>query len=422
MFANGVKYSIEFLKLIILVVYIFNVRVKKNINILYVISLMGVVITSYWFNISEYSVLYALIAIVIFMLVLYEKRNIKVVILSYIGISIVDMLITVICIRVFGITVENIINDYKLMSLLNSISLVFLIPISMVSKRIKRKKDYKPDTYSVLIILGGLVLSVYLTITQLFVSEMKDTSYNDIFILSAFVIVVVYGLICYLLIKNHVKNRYLKMESVMSQRLLDVQNDYYSMMLKKENETKMFRHDIRTHINCIKMLYENKEYDELGEYLDKINSHVKELSPKISTGNMYIDMIVTDLLEKYPDVVIKWKGKFPTVSVDAMDICTLFSNLMNNSFEAADKVLDKSVSVVIRTENTRLLILVSNNYEKIDMDDKNRYITTKKEDGHGYGLKNIEKCVDKYDGVYTVKTENNVFTTEIVLPNVICNM
>ena len=106
-----------------------------------------------------------------------------------------------------------------------------------------------------------------MTCTQLLGLDEQYISYRDGFVFSAIIITIIYLLICYLLVENQIKNQYLKKENGMNQRLLEVQNEYYSMLLKKETETKMFRHDIKEHIMCIQMLYGQRKYDELGDYL-----------------------------------------------------------------------------------------------------------------------------------------------------------
>ena len=78
---------------------------------------------------------------------------------------------------------------------------------------------------------------------------------------------------------------------------------------------------------CIQMLYDQKKYDELGKYLEQMETYTKELSPKFATGNVYIDMILTDLSEQFPNVIMEWIGKVPILSIASMDICTLFYNL-----------------------------------------------------------------------------------------------
>ena len=420
MFSNGVQYSIEFIKLILVVVGILNIRVKKSINTIFGLSLMSVIAVSYWFDMSEYSILYAFVAVAIFTITLFRKRDIGFVILSYVAISIVDMVFGTICINVFQLNINQIRDCDMLAMSINSISLVFIVIISIiVRKRRKEKTMQEMDRIHIIIFLGGLALSVYLTYVQLVSMQAVRINYRKELIVSAVGITIVCSLICYILMRNQAKNRYLEMENDMNQRLIKAQNDYYEMMLRKETETKMFRHDIKQHIMCIQMLFAKQKYDELDEYLKQMETYTKELSPRIATGNMYIDMILADLSEEFSDVIVEWIGQVPLLSLASMDICTLFYNLLKNSFESADKVLEKTLKVVIKKQGVHLMILISNYYDNLKQDENDRYLTTKLEKGHGYGIKNIEKCVEKYNGSYSVTTEERLFRTEIILPNVI---
>lgn len=167
-FSNGVQYSFEFIKLILVVVGILNIRVKKSVNIIFGLSLMSVMVVSYWFDMSGYSILYAIIAIAIFTIVLFRKRDIDFVILSYVAISIVDMVFGTICINVFQLNMKHIQDGNILAISINSISLIFISIISIIlRKRGKDKKMQGMDRIYIVIFLGGLTLSVYLTYIQL---------------------------------------------------------------------------------------------------------------------------------------------------------------------------------------------------------------------------------------------------------------
>lgn len=422
MLANGVSYSIEFIKLILVMEYILDIKVKKSIYPMFGISLVGIIIISNWFDISQYSILYGLVACAVFFAAFYKKTNINYAILSYIVISIIDMLISIVCINLFRLRIEQMNSEFFLIEALNSISLIFIIAFSKLGRNRKEKQNHSLESCSTIIIAGGVALSVYLTDIQFIGLENQYVPYKNGLMSSAFVISIVYLLVCYMLMKNKAQNEYLEIENNMNHQLIKAQKDYYSMMLKKETETKMFRHDIKQHIMCIQMLYEQNKYDELGNYLKQMDIYTKELSPKIATGNMYIDVVLADLSERFPDVMIEWTGKVPQLSVSFMDVCTLFYNLLTNAFESANRVQDKSVKVMIKIQGTNLMISVMNYYEKIIIDGENRYITTKSERGHGYGIKNIEKCVEKYHGSYMVTAEDKLFCTELILPNVVLEM
>lgn len=418
-FSNGVQYSIEFIKLILVVVCILNIRVKRSINVIFGLSLVGIMTISYWFDVSKYSILYAFIAVIVFLIVLRQKRDIRFVVLSFVAISIIDMVFGTICINILGLNAQEIYSDNVLAVSINIISLVLIIPLSIFLYKRRDETTQKMGKIHPIIFLGGLELSIYLTYVQLVSMQDIQINYRKELIISAVGITIVCSLICYILMRNQSINRYLAMENDMNQRLIKAQNDYYTMMLKKETETKMFRHDIKQHIMCIQMLFAQKKYDELAEYLKQMDTYTKELSPKIATGNMYIDMIVADLSAEFSDVTLEWIGKVPLLSLASMDVCTLFYNLLKNSFESADKVSEKIIKVVIKKQGLHLMILVSNYYDGLRRDENDRYLSTKQEKGYGYGIKNIEKCVEKYNGSYMVTTEERLFNTEIILSNVI---
>jgi hypothetical protein len=417
MFFCGIAYSIEFIKLLLLVNQIFQIKVKKRINGLFAVSLIGLIAVSYWLDLSKASIVYALIAFLVFFLALEKKRNILVVITMYIAVSLLDILISLVCIHLFHLTQQQMQDAFLLIPAMNSISLLLIILLAVMMKK-KDKNQMPLLTCIPVLITGGFVLSFYLSCVQYVGMGKEYRSYRRGLEFGSIAITVVYALVCILLIVYQSRNTCLQMENHMNQRLLEQQNDYYHMLLRKEKETKMFRHDIRQHLTCIHMLCEQQKYEELEQYLAQMELAAKELSPKISVGNSYIDMILADMMERFPDVTVDWKGKVPQLSMDSMDLCTLFYNLLKNAFESAHSVATKSeVHCNVKIQGTNLMVVVSNAYENLKQDRQQNFLTTKSGQGHGYGLKNIEKCVEKYHGSYRVTTENKMFCTEIILPD-----
>jgi hypothetical protein len=418
MFFCGLEYSIEFIKLWLLVTLIFQIEVKKNIKILSALSLIGVIAAAYFVDLSKVSIVYAVIAFFVFFLSLEKKKNLFAVIALYIGISLVDILISLVFIRIFHLTQQQM-QNYIMLPAINSVSLILIVLIAFILKT-KQKKEIQGLKCIPILVVGGLVLTLYLSCSQ-YVEMGKDYSdYKKELTFSSVAITALYTIVCVLLIIYQSRNSYLNMEKEMDQRLLEQQNDYYNMLLRKEEETKMFRHDIRQHMTCIRRLCEQKNYDELQQYLAQMEFAVKELSPKISVGNHYIEMIIADLMDRYPSVTLDWKGKVPPLSMESMDVCTLFYNLLKNAFEAAhDAASPSEVCSSVKIQGTNLMIIVSNAYETIKQDNDRNFLTTKSGQGHGYGLKNITKCVEKYNGSCRITAEDNNFCVEILFPDIV---
>ena len=51
---------------------------------------------------------------------------------------------------------------------------------------------------------------------------------------------------------------------------------------------------------------------------------------------------------------------------------------------------------------------------KLDVE-KNKLLSTKEEKGHGIGLANVRKMVEKYQGFMDVSNTNQIFTVKVML-------
>lgn len=418
-FENAVLYSIEFIKLILAVMYFFNISPKKNINYAFFGSLILTMAVSIPFNSSDISIVYDFIAILCIIVFSEGKHRLGIVTLCFVGISIIDMLFSNIFINIFDMSTDEILDNSLIEMCINSISLIFIGIVILIVKH-KRKNIPEISVKMLPIFLtGGLALSVYLSGLQFMGMGEAYLSYRYIIVLGLSLAAIIFIIICILLVYNQDKNSKLKLENEMNNKLLELQSDYYLMLLEKESETKAFRHDIKSHITCIKLLCKENKYDELEKYICELDEEVADLSPKFNTGNDYINAIATDLSAKYENVELIWHGKTPSLKISYIDICTLFYNLLKNAFEAADRCDDKIVNADIKVHNSDLLICISNNYNNILISENGELITTKTEENHGYGVGNIKKCVEKYGGSFVVTTEDNLFSTEIILPNVI---
>ena len=68
-------------------------------------------------------------------------------------------------------------------------------------------------------------------------------------------------------------------------------------------------------------------------------------------------------------------------------------------------------------EHDWLTVSVSNSYEQEPIKEAGKFITTKTENAqyHGLGIENIKDVVNKYEGTYLIKNENNQFQFLILL-------
>lgn len=217
---------------------------------------------------------------------------------------------------------------------------------------------------------------------------------------------------------------YYKSLSDINLKLLESQADYYQMMIDKETETRSFRHDISNHLICLEQLLSESKINEAGEYVSSLVEKTNSLRNQIQTGNFLINVILTDLKRKYPTVNLSLNGLFPeNVTLSHTDICTIFSNALENAFYAANECTgNKFVNIETKAAGLSLYVTITNSKSnKIKI--KNGIPVTTKNDSHnhGFGITNIAFAVDKNNGSFDYKADEDVFTAEIVLPDIVKN-
>ena len=118
------------------------------------------------------------------------------------------------------------------------------------------------------------------------------------------------------------------------------QAKHFEKVRESDLEMRRLRHDMNNHIICMNELYKGEKYGELGEYLKQLTNTVTEIQAPIRTGNEIVDAIISEKVEEAESFQIKIQvdGDFKGVTISAMDLCTVFSNLLDNAIEAAKAV------------------------------------------------------------------------------------
>ena len=198
------------------------------------------------------------------------------------------------------------------------------------------------------------------------------------------------------------------------------QEQYFQLLLNKEEETKKFRHDLSNHLYSIKYLLENEKIDSLKNYLDDINLISAKLKPEIQTGSDIINAIICQLRESYKDVnyEIEWNGYFQNnVKIAPIDLSSIFYNLLANSIEAVDKVPgqeQKVSNVTVKQSNNLLYFCIKNPCAMRAIKSGIGFATSKKvKTLHGLGSKNIALSVEKYGGEVKYNINDNEFEAEV---------
>ncbi len=140
-----------------------------------------------------------------------------------------------------------------------------------------------------------------------------------------------------------------------------------------------------------------------------------------TTGNTVIDGLINYKLQcaANENITVNSEIAVPTdLEVETTDIVTILGNLLDNAIRALRELHpdERSLSVKVVYSQGRLIIQMINPYlTEVEYLNGELVSTQNDKHNHGFGIKNIETVVEKYDGYMEINHENSVFRVDILL-------
>ena len=198
------------------------------------------------------------------------------------------------------------------------------------------------------------------------------------------------------------------------------QKEYFSRLLKREEETKKFRHDIMNDLLEMKNYCDKQEYQKMEQYLANMTGAIKSISKSTyDVGNDAVNTVLNYYLFPVKDKCLIDIDGFMAeeISIDDRDLCVIFANLIKNACEASENSENGHIWISIKEGRDNLFVQVKNTFEGNVLFDKKGVPVTSKDDkdSHGLGLKNVIDTVSRNNGTYSFSASDNVFKAEIYL-------
>ena len=193
---------------------------------------------------------------------------------------------------------------------------------------------------------------------------------------------------------------------------------YYQRML-------VLQHDLHNQINQASMLAESADFEGYQRCLKELSHLIDDKNPFL-TGNISVDAIITGKLMMAKQHGISFNFEpYPLtrLPIDAVDFCTLLSNILDNALEGAlrvdpNKRKDAFVSLRLLWSWDMFYMECANSCNPQTIRKRgNDFISSKQEGNlHGLGTQSIRQTVSAHDGTYSFAVEGDIFTVSIVLP------
>ena len=293
-----------------------------------------------------------------------------------------------------------------------AIRIVSLIIIYEVLKNFKYKiKANDCAVLSTVFMIGfaALMFSVY--------NVLNLSKIPHILIFFSLTIFILIFLIVFLYSKNTMFLREQEQKDKMQIAQLQQQFAYYQEKLKDEEKVRSVYHDMKNHLLVLQRQINSPQ---TAEMVEKLQSQVAMYEDYEHTGNDILDIILKEKSETAREKHIALSVTADLNGVDfiePLDVSTIFGNGLDNAIEASEKLPEEQRAILVKAGRVQNFFSVLIENSCLQNREYTKQRTTKSDDFlHGFGISNMRKAAEKYDGQLTIKCENEKFTLKILIP------
>ncbi len=295
---------------------------------------------------------------------------------------------------------------------------VLLTGTYTVSRR--RKIDLRLNFLEVAGFFAFFIFALFMLLSMGVYNDTLDFRMSIVFDLSAtfFMLAIFLAYWSYLIIARDRANR--KREAAHAQNYLTMQLESLELEETNRQEIKILKHDLRNHLQVIQEMCNTRQYAQMENYISELSGQPMLSKSFCITGNQAADSVIS-IKKAYADragIRLTFDGCFAWLDrLSPIDVCTLFSNLLDNALEGVKDAAVPYIEVHGKDHAHFYAIVFSNSVpENIKI--RNNSVKTSKRDKkhHGLGLSSVNSVIRKYNGSYTLECTDMVFFVRAVFP------
>lgn len=339
-------------------------------------------------------------------------------IFSYLIMSIMEIIVLYAITIAYRITVSDIMDNQSYILLGTIVSKAMaLIVVNVVRLHSKRNEVCMSTSYWLL----AFIMFVVSTATVFLIFRMsydigKAYMYNVSIICSVGLLFSTFAAM-YLYERMAVQTQVIERQR-QNESNLRMQLSHLDEIIVTQNQLRKFRHDIVNHEIALRAWLNEGNCEKALEYLDGLSKNLSSDKGTIKTGNTALDAIMSTkkAIAEKKNITFETELFIPeNLDVEPMDLCVIFGNALDNAIEACDRVEneERQIYVYMMYSPQELTCRISNTAKKPE----HEIIKTSKSDklNHGFGLENIKKTVEKYNGVVNIEQDEEKFTLSFSL-------
>jgi sensor histidine kinase YesM len=266
--------------------------------------------------------------------------------------------------------------------------------IVLVAASVLRKNRAALTPRQVVPLLLCLVVSIYLCTVffRVFPNDKNDLSLTLVLALAG--ILYMNGMI--VLNTQWIKNTVVEIEEQkLAVRQYEMQEQYYRNVVSDREETRSLWHDVKKHMTAMEALIQSGDSQTAATEYAAIHPAFDTLGNIVDVENEVLNTILHHHIQRAKEhgVSVSLTVRVsPKISIAAVDLSVILGNTFDN---AMDECLmlegeQREISVTLVQRNHMLFYEIKNPCREIPHKKSGKH--------YGYGLKNVETCVQKYGG------------------------
>ncbi len=197
-------------------------------------------------------------------------------------------------------------------------------------------------------------------------------------------------------------------------------NAEISALQQVQQQTAVYRHDMRHHLSLLNGYLEAGEIAKAGEYIRQTQTDIDKIVPMRYCENNAVNLILSSFAGKAKQQGVEFSAEVnipAALPLSDTELCALLSNGLDNAVRAAAQTngeAQRTVRINCQSHKDKLLIYISNPYHgTVIMQDGLPQSTRPK---HGFGAKSIQMIAENRNGYCAFEARDGLFTLKAVLP------
>jgi len=370
---------------------------------------IGLTIFSLFPELSMLRMLYNTVCMTILCIVLFKAKTLTAIFasISMSAIWVLTDILMFVLLAIFSVDMDNMMTFDASRMVYTAVSQIVGLLIVAIILMITRRKRSAITLPFIIMLSPGYIVSIVIGCKFCLIVEENQDIYTIPFVFIA--LLLVYLNILIIFYAERAKESAQKQKEIeISEHHYAMQEQYYEQLRSEQNETRALFHDINKYLGAMRALASEVHSDKATQVMEEAQSLFDNIGNIVDVGNSVISVIISQYLEaaEMEKIYFSYDISVPEeLCISASDAYILIGNTIDNAIEASSNVSEEKrfVHIKLKMINNILFYQIQNAFNpQISKREKNKY--------HGYGLKSVKRCIDKYDGDMSISKDNGIFT------------